>query len=412
MSFPQGAFFGKGMLLRYAVLLLLPFLTACASGGGVGEPAATPPQRLVLGTAIYRERIALPPGAAFEATLSSQVAAGAPEKRLELVRVENPSFPPIAFALPYLADEIDPSLIYSVRAAIRVGNDVMFASDKAYPVLTHGAPGDVEVLLVRAAPASAASPAPVAPAAPAPATPAAPAPVPPSAAVSSDSGGIALPARFEGTLPCADCPGIRYRLDLAPDHSYRIGMTYLERDTDHEEAGRWEVDGQNRLMLKGQNGITDRFLIVDPSTLEKLDGEGKPIKSAFNYRLKRQAGDTAAAPPLAGTHWRLVSLNGKPPATNAGRRPPFLQLTEAQHRFSASAGCNTIGGSYMAGDGRLAFSQMVSTMMACGGPVDGLERQLKAFLSVTRQYRIVGKVLEITAQGGGVAQFEAEGAGR
>jgi len=405
MSFPQGAFSGKGMLLRYAVILFLPFLTACASGGGVEEPAATPPQRLVLGTAIYRERIALPPGAAFEATLSAQTAAGAPEKRLELVRVEHPSFPPIAFALPYLADEIDPSLIYSVRAAIRVGDDVMFASDKAYPVLTHGAPGDVEMLLVRA-PVAAASPAPVAPASPAPAAPA-PAPVPPPS-VSSDSGGITLPARFEGTLPCADCPGIRYRLDLAPDHSYRIGMTYLERDTDHEEAGRWEIDGRNRLMLKGQNGITDRFLIVDQETLEKLDGEGKPIKSAFNYRLKRQAGGTAATPPLAGTHWRLVSLNGKPPATNEGRRPPFLQLIEAQHRFSASAGCNTIGGSYMAGDGRLAFSQMISTMMACGGPVDALERQLKAFLSVTRQYRIVGRVLEITAQGGGVAQFEAE----
>ena len=29
-----------------------------------------------------------------------------------------------------------------------------------------------------------------------------------------------LPARFVGELPCADCPGIHYRLDLLEDRAF------------------------------------------------------------------------------------------------------------------------------------------------------------------------------------------------
>ena len=43
-----------------------------------------------------------------------------------------------------------------------------------------------------------------------------------AAPLAADRGahGLTLPASFSGVLPCADCPGIRYHLDVWPDQGY------------------------------------------------------------------------------------------------------------------------------------------------------------------------------------------------
>ena len=47
------------------------------------------------------------------------------------------------------------------------------------------------------------------------------------------------PATFTGNLPCADCPGIRYHLNLFADHVFFLRMTYQEQST----ARRVSTDG-------------------------------------------------------------------------------------------------------------------------------------------------------------------------
>src|SRR5215510_15339535 len=55
----------------------------------------------VKGTARYRERITLPPGAVFEATLEDVSTADAKIEVIGRARIEQPGSPPIAFEIPY-----------------------------------------------------------------------------------------------------------------------------------------------------------------------------------------------------------------------------------------------------------------------------------------------------------------------
>src|SRR6266700_1022932 len=90
----------------------------------------------VLGTATYRERIALPPEAMFEATLEDVSRADAKAEVIAKARIERPENPPFAFEILYDASKIDPKRRYAVRARILAGNKVLFTTDPHYPVLT------------------------------------------------------------------------------------------------------------------------------------------------------------------------------------------------------------------------------------------------------------------------------------
>jgi putative lipoprotein len=104
----------------------------------------------IQGTATYRERMALPPSAVFEATLEDVSRADAPAVIVAAVRVPSPGNPPIAFTITYESGQIDPEHRYVVRARILVDGALLFTSDTAIPVITGGSPTRVTVPLRRA----------------------------------------------------------------------------------------------------------------------------------------------------------------------------------------------------------------------------------------------------------------------
>jgi putative lipoprotein len=108
------------------------------------------------GTATYRERMALPAMAVFEATLEDVSRADTPAEVLGRSRIGSPAQPPIHFTITYDASRIDPTHRYVVRARILAHDDVLFMTDSSHPVLTAGGPAEANLLLKRAA-ASAAS---------------------------------------------------------------------------------------------------------------------------------------------------------------------------------------------------------------------------------------------------------------
>jgi len=55
-------------------------------------------------------------------------------------------------------------------------------------------------------------------------------------------GGLRLPATFNGTLPCADCVGIRYHLDLWSDGVFHLRQSYLGTSVVADNRGRWHKD--------------------------------------------------------------------------------------------------------------------------------------------------------------------------
>ena len=100
----------------------------------------------------------------------------------------------------------------------------------------------------------------------------------------------ALPASFEGDIPAADGPGIRYHLDLFPDHGFVLRMNYLGRkdDVQFDDIGTWAVSADGgRLTLKGGRGGPIQFSVQDMKTLRMLDREGREIETRLNYSLTR-----------------------------------------------------------------------------------------------------------------------------
>lgn len=117
-------------------------------GGAVVRPADA--QDVIRGQAAYRERIALPPDAVFEATLLDVSRADAKAEVLGSVRIEKADRVPIRFEIAYDAAKVDERHTYAVRARILRGDRLLFTTDKVYPVLTRGAGKEVDLLLVRA----------------------------------------------------------------------------------------------------------------------------------------------------------------------------------------------------------------------------------------------------------------------
>ena len=103
----------------------------------------------IQGTATYRERMALPAGAVFEATLEDVSRADAPSETIASQRLTAPGNPPIAFTIAYEPSKILDNHQYVVRAKILVDGKLLFTTDTATPVITRGSPTTVSLLMRR-----------------------------------------------------------------------------------------------------------------------------------------------------------------------------------------------------------------------------------------------------------------------
>lgn len=115
----------------------------------LGLIANTATAQTIQGSATYRERMALPPTAVFEAALEDVSRADAPAETIARTRIASPGNPPIAFTIAYDPAKILPDHRYVVRARILLEDKLLFASDTATPVITRGSPTSVSILLRR-----------------------------------------------------------------------------------------------------------------------------------------------------------------------------------------------------------------------------------------------------------------------
>lgn len=108
---------------------------------------------------------------------------------------------------------------------------------------------------------------------------------------------------YEGLLPCADCPGIRYDLTIrsrehSGDGTFSLSQTYLEAE-DGKDATF--ITNGKRLALKGMPGndnatiwqlVSDNgdevmnFLCENDSTITLIGDDFKKAESELNYSLK------------------------------------------------------------------------------------------------------------------------------
>ncbi len=126
------------------------FVSLMADGGIYEfEPLSTETRvnGSVKGTATYRERMALPPGAVLEATLEDVSRADAAAEVIGQTRIEKPGNPPFRVEIRYDSSRIDPGRRYAVRARIMVEGKPFFTTAQNYPVLTGGKGKEVAVVL-------------------------------------------------------------------------------------------------------------------------------------------------------------------------------------------------------------------------------------------------------------------------
>jgi heat shock protein HslJ/uncharacterized lipoprotein NlpE involved in copper resistance len=149
-----------------------------------------------------------------------------------------------------------------------------------------------------------------------------------------------LPATYIGTLPCADCAGIDWQLDLAADRSFELRQTYQGKGPAAaiRRTGQWRLDeaaGKLSLESPGQPAI--RLATPAPDRLRLLDGQGQAIDSRFNHELKRlpQALPARASGTLTGLY-RLQAGNATLRLCAPGQ-PEFPVAGEGAHRVLATA---------------------------------------------------------------------------
>jgi len=102
------------------------------------------------GSVLYREKIALPPEALVEVTLEDVSKMDVKSTVLASQTFKPAGQVPVDFRLSYEDGMVEERGRYSVRAVIRVGEDVLWRSTQSFPALTGDAPEKVTVVVERA----------------------------------------------------------------------------------------------------------------------------------------------------------------------------------------------------------------------------------------------------------------------
>jgi len=329
-----------------------------ALGAVAVSTAAGAAERTVTGTATYRERIALPPSARFEAVILDVARADAPAAVLARTTIDNPGQPPIRFAVTYDEAKLDPRARYVLRASVTVDGKLWFTTDTATPVVT-GGDARVDLLLRRVG--------------------------------GSKTRGEAAPGPVgAGLLGGA----FRYFADAATFTLCRSG----EELPVAQEGGYRELEAA--YAAKRSAPAAPLYVTIEGAIEPRAGMEGPPRPTFVVKRfLAAWPGETCernrSNASLANTYWRIAVLKGETLAAVEGRPEASLILrTDPERQAAATAGCNRMVGSYEATEGGgLTFGRFASTMMACPPPLDARERTLADVLAATREYGIEGSAL-------------------
>jgi putative lipoprotein len=122
-------------------------VVACGGNKQAGNvvPPAGAKMATVSGTVFYRERMALPPGAALTVQLADVSKADAPADVIATETKILTTQVPVPFSLSYDPQAIQQQHTYVVQARIEVEGTLRFISTTSNPVITNGKPTTVDI---------------------------------------------------------------------------------------------------------------------------------------------------------------------------------------------------------------------------------------------------------------------------
>ncbi|NGM62286.1 META domain-containing protein [Sphingobacterium sp. SGG-5] len=131
------------------------------------------------------------------------------------------------------------------------------------------------------------------------------------------------------------------------------------------------------------------FCIVNSCGLRKQESTAQVENSTDIYQGK----------------WKLIELNGSPVADKVNGKEPFLVFDKTTKRYSASGGCNGLGGNFeLKANQQITFSQGMSTMMACQDMT--IERGFGQLFAQADNYTLAGDILSLKKGKETLAKFK------
>ena len=194
---------------------------------------------------------------------------------------------------------------------------------------------------------------------------------------------------YEGTTPCADCPGIKTRLTLNKDGTYELVTQYLERPVAPATVrGRftWHANG-NEIVLDAQGG--NQAYAVGEGRVFPLSFAGDPgsrVPNAVLTLVPRSAVKYTLPQRLERYRWTLASATDGRNQSIGALRPnanrPVVLTFSGGNRLSMQGPCNRmIGGYQIRPSGQLALrGAPASTMMGCEPALMDADRILSSIL--------------------------------
>lgn len=102
----------------------------------------------------------------------------------------------------------------------------------------------------------------------------------------------AVSGTYEGTLPAADCPGIKTVLTIKADSTYQLQQDYIDKKNGHDEAsGVFKVlDGKVLMLVRPSSGEQTYYKVKDNNSIIMTDSLGVEPEgeTAKLYVLKKK----------------------------------------------------------------------------------------------------------------------------
>ena len=102
----------------------------------------------------------------------------------------------------------------------------------------------------------------------------------------------AVSGTYEGTLPAADCPGIKTVLTIKADSTYQLQQDYIDKKNGHDEAsGVFKVlNGKVLMLVRPSSGEQTYYKVKDNSSIVMTDtlGVEPEGETAKLYVLKKK----------------------------------------------------------------------------------------------------------------------------
>lgn len=158
---------------------------------------------------------------------------------------------------------------------------------------------------------------------------------------------------FEGVLPCADCPGVHYHINLYRDGRFEARTEAMERGQVQLITGSWLLD-KRTLHLVNQQSTLPVFHFRSNRQLVMTDLSGKPILSSDAYQLIRQDSlkKIDQRQPMLGMYQLrnnqaifIQCQSGESlPIANTQNHLPMMRLYQQDPRFNNKAVITTLVG--------------------------------------------------------------------